>query len=177
MSTFASLNGYGSLPLQAEQDWAFFDADFAISAETLAQVQALTPDAAAQLWTRHVSVHADEIYPMQLREGHRLQPTVSGLDWQTEFDAVSSEDQAQAGRVARFLSSHFHAAEAAPVFFLASRTLAYALTPAALAACWSCLLAISDEGPLLYQPATARFLWCRPQEALAGGEDGRAPSP
>ena len=171
------MNGYGSLPLQAERDWAFFDADFAISAETLAQVQALTPDAAAQLRTRHVSVHADEIYPMQLREGHRLQPTVSGLDWQTEFDAVSSEDQAQAGRVARFLSSHFHAAEAAPVFFMASRTLAYALTPAALAACLSCLLTISDEGPLLYQPATARFLWCRPQEALAGGEDGRAPSP
>lgn len=80
MSTFAFLNGYGSLPLQAERDWAFFDADFAISAETLAQVQALTPDAAAQLWTRHVSVHADAIHPMQLREGHRLQPTVSGQD-------------------------------------------------------------------------------------------------
>ncbi|ATD62989.1 hypothetical protein CNX70_24710 [Janthinobacterium svalbardensis] len=146
-----------------------------MSAETLTQVQALTPDVAAQLWTRHVSVHADEIHPMQLREGHRLQPTVSGPDWLAEFDAVSSEDTAQAGRVARFLSSHFHAAEAAPVFFMTSRTLAYALTPAALAACWPCLLAISDEGPLLYQPATGNFVYFSPQGVLAGGEDGLVP--
>ena len=141
----------------------------------LAQVQALTPDAAAQLWTRHVSAHPDEIHPMRLREGRCLQPTVSGPDWLAEFDAVFREHPTQDGRVAAFLSSHFHAAEAVPVFFMASRALVYALTPAALARCWPCLLAIFDEGPLLYQPATGKFVWCRPQGALAGGEDRLQP--
>jgi hypothetical protein len=158
-------------PLQPEPDWPLFDADFSVSAQMLAQVQALTPDAAAQLWARHVSARPDETHPMQLREGHRLQPTVSGPDWLAEFDAISSERAAQDGRVAAFLASHFHTARTAPVFFMASRALAYALTPAALGACWPCLLAISDEGPLLYQPATGRFVWCRPHGALAGGED------
>lgn len=175
MSIVGSLGGAAGRPLQSEPDWPFFDADFAVTAQTLAQVQALTSDAAAQLWTRHVSAHPDETHPMQLREGHRLQTTVSGPDWLAEFDAVSSEHPAQDGRVARFLSSHFYAAGAAPVFFMASRTLAYALTPAALAACWPCLLAISDEGPLLYQPATGKFAYFSPQGALAGGEEGLQP--
>lgn len=175
MSIVGDLGGAAGRPLQPEPDWPFFDADFAVTAQTLAQVQALTPDAAAQLWTRHVSAHPDETHPMQLRAGHRLQTTVSGPDWLAEFDAVSSEHLAQDGCVARFLSSHFHAAEAAPVFFMASRARAYALTPAALAACWPCLLAISDEGPLLYQPATGKFVWCRPHGALAGGEEGLQP--
>lgn len=171
MSIVGNLGDAGR-PLQPERDWPFFDADFFISAETLAQVRVPSPDAAAQLWMRHVSAHPDEIHPMQLHDGHRLQPTVSGPDWLAEFDAVSSEHPAQGGRVTRFLSSHFQLADAAPVFFMASRTLAYALTPAALAACWPCLLAISDEGPLLYQPATGKFVYFSPQGALAGGEDG-----
>ncbi|WP_081922579.1 DUF2947 family protein [Janthinobacterium sp. RA13] len=175
MSIVGSLGGAAGRPLQPEPDWPFFDADFAVVAQTLAQVQALTPDAAAQLWTRHVSAHPDETHPMQLRAGHRLQTTVSGPDWLAEFDAVSSEHPAQDGRVARFLSSHFHLAVAAPVFFMASRTRAYALTPAALAACWPCLLAISDEGPLLYQHATGKFAYFSPQGALAGGEEGLQP--
>ncbi|PKV45771.1 Protein of unknown function (DUF2947) [Janthinobacterium sp. 61] len=172
MSIVAALGAYAGQPLQPERDWAFFDAEFAISAETLAQVQALTPDAAAQLWTHHVSTHPDETHPMRLGTGHLLQPTVAGPDWLVEFDAVSSEHPAQSGRVARFLNSHFHAAVAAPVFFMASRARAYVLTPAALAACWPCLLAISDESPLLYQPATAKFAYFSPQGALAGGDDG-----
>lgn len=174
MSIVGNLGDAGR-PLQPEPDWPFFDADFAITEQTLAQVQALTPDAAAQLWTRHVSSHPDEIHPMRLRDGHRLQTTVSGPDWLAEFDAVSGEHPAQDGRVARFLSSHFHLAVAAPVFFMASRTLAYALTPAALAACWPCLLAISDESPLLYQPATGKFVYFSPQGALAGGADWLVP--
>ncbi len=121
---------------------------FAFSARFLDMgAAALRPHAASQLWTRHVSAQPDEAHSMQLREGHRLQPTVSGPDWLAGFDAVSSEHPAQQGRVAAFLSSHFHAAGAAPVFFMASQVRAYALTPAALAACWPCLLAISDEGP------------------------------
>lgn len=175
MSIIEALGDDAVRPLQPEPDWAFFDADFSVSAQMLAQVQALTADAAVQLWTRHVSAYPDEIHPMRLRKGHRLQPTVSGPDWQAEFDAVSREHPAQDGRVAAFLSFHFHAAEAAPVFFMASRALAYALTPAALATCWPCLLAISDEGALLYQPATGKFVWCRPQEMLAGGEDRLQP--
>jgi len=175
MSIVGDLGDGAGRPLQPEPDWPFFDADVSIPTQMLAQVQALTPDAAALLWTRHVSAHPDEIHPMRLRKGHRLQPTVSGPDWLAEFDAVSSERPAQDGRVAAFLSSHFHAAEAAPVFFMASRALAYALTPAALATCWPCLLAIFDEGPLLYQPATGKFVWCRPQGALAGGEDRLQP--
>ncbi|WP_425253529.1 DUF2947 family protein [Janthinobacterium sp. NFX145] len=169
------MDGAAGRPLQPEPDWPFFDADFAVTAQTLAQVQALTSDAAAQLWTRHVSAHSDETHPMQLRAGHRLQTTVSGPDWLAEFDAVSSEHLAQDGCVAKFLSSYFPAAGAAPVFFMASRTRAYALTPAALAACWPCLLAISDEGPLLYQPATGKFAYFSPQGALAGGEEGLQP--
>ena len=177
MSIIVNLDGAAGRPLQPEPDWPFFDADFAVTARTLAQVQALTSDAAAQLWTRHVSARPDEMHPMQLRAGHRLRTTVSGPDWLAEFHAVSSENLAQVGCVARFLSSHFHAAGAAAVFFMASRARAYALTPAALAACWPCLLAISDEGPLLYQPATGKFVYFSPQGALAGGEDGRAPAP
>ncbi|PHV38934.1 hypothetical protein CSQ95_11750 [Janthinobacterium sp. BJB304] len=172
MSIVGVLGGGAGRPLQPEPDWPFFDVDFSVTAETLAQVQALTPDAAAQLWTRHVSAQPDETHPMRLRAGHRLQTKVSGPDWLAEFDAVSSEHPAQGGRVARFLSSHFHLAGAAPVFFMASRTLAYALIPAALAACWPCLLAISDEAPLLYQPATGKFVYFSPQGMLAGGEDG-----
>ncbi|UQV47053.1 DUF2947 family protein [Janthinobacterium lividum] len=170
-SIVGGLGGYAGRPLQPELDWPFFDADFSMSAQILAQVHALTPSAAVQLWTRHVSAQPDETHPMQLREGHRLQPTVSGPDWLAEFDAVSEEHPAQQGRAAAFLSSHFHAAGAAPVFFMASRALAYALTPAALAACWPCLLAISDESPLLYQPVTGKFVWCRPHGALAAGEE------
>lgn len=176
MSIVAALGDDAGRPLQPELDWPFFDAGFSTSAETLAQVHALTPHAAAQLWTCHVSTQPDETHPMQLREGHRLQPTVSGPDWLAEFDAVSGEHPAQEGRVAAFLSSHFHAAGAAPVFFMASRALAYALTPAALVACWPCLLAISDESPLLYQPVTGKFVWCRPHGELAGGEDGLQPA-
>ncbi|WP_402719374.1 DUF2947 family protein [Janthinobacterium rivuli] len=175
MSIVGNLGCTAGRPLQPEPDWPFFDADFAVTAQTLAQVQALTPDAAAQLWTRHVSAHPDETHPMQLRAGHRLQTTVSGPDWLAEFDAVSSEHPAQDGCVARFLSSHFHLAGVAPVFFMASLARAYALTPAALAACWPCLLAISDEGPLLYQPATGKFAYFSPQGALAGGEEGLQP--
>lgn len=172
MSILGVLEDDAGRPLQPEADWPFFDADFSVSAQMRAQVQALTPHAAAQLWTRHVSAQPDETHPMQLRDGHRLQPTVSGPDWLAEFDSVSSEHPAQSGRVAAFLASHFHAAGAAPVLFMASRARAYALTPAALAACWPCLLAISDEGPLLYQPVTGKFVWCRPHGVLAGGEDG-----
>lgn len=172
MSIIGDLGDDAGRPLQPDRDWSFFDADFSVPPQMLAQVQALTPDAAALLWTRHVSVHPDETHPMQLREEHRLQPTVSGPDWLAEFDAVSSEHPAQSGRVAAFLAAHFQAAKEAPVLFMASRARAYALTPAALAACWPCLLAISDEGPLLYQPATGKFVWCRPHGALAGGEDG-----
>jgi len=172
MSIVGDLGGDAGRPLQPEPDWPFFEADFFISAGTLAQVRVLSPDAAAQLWMRHVSAQPAETHPMQLRDGHRLQPTVSGPDWLAEFDAVSSEYPAQDGRVARFLSSYFHLASAAPVMFMASRARAYALTPAALAACWPCLLAISDEGPLLYQPATGKFVYFSPQGALAGGENG-----
>ncbi|MGK5049560.1 hypothetical protein ACQ4WP_27240 [Janthinobacterium sp. GB4P2] len=77
MSIVGFLGDDAGRPLQPEWDWPFFDADFFVSAEMLAQVQALTPDAAAQLWTRHVSAHPDETHPMQLREGRCLQPTVS----------------------------------------------------------------------------------------------------
>lgn len=177
MSIVEALGNDAVRPLRPEPDWPFFDADFSVSAQMLEQLQALTPDTAAQLWARHVSARPDETHPMQLREGHRLQPTVSGQDWLAEFDAISGERPAQDGRVAAFLSSHFHTASKAPVFFMASRVLAYALTPAALGACWPCLLAISDEGPLLYQPATGRFVWCRPHGALAGGEDGQESAP
>ena len=117
MSIIVNLDGDAGRPLQPEPDWPFFDADFAVTARTLAQVQALTSDAAAQLWTRHVSARPDEMHPMQLRAGHRLRTTVSGPDRLAEFHAVSSENLAQDGCVARFLSSHFHAAGAAAVFF------------------------------------------------------------
>ena len=76
MSIVAALGDGASRPLQPEPDWPFFDADFFVSAKMLAQVQALTPDSAAQLWARHVSAHPDEIHPVRLREGHRLPPTV-----------------------------------------------------------------------------------------------------
>lgn len=157
-------------PLQPEPDWPFFDADFHVTAGTLAQVRALTPDAAARLWKRHVSAHPDEAHPMQLPGGHRLSLTVCGPDWPAEFDAVSIEQPASQGSVAVFLIFHFHGAADAPIFFIASRSLAYVLTRAALAACWPCLLALSDEGPLLYQPVTGKFVWFRPHGALAAGE-------
>ncbi|KAB8059862.1 hypothetical protein GCN74_10795 [Janthinobacterium sp. FT14W] len=173
MSIVGGLGDEAGRPLQPDRDWPFFDADFFVPPQVLAQVQALTPHAAALLWTRHVSAHPAETHPMQLRAGHRLQPRVSGPDWLAEFDAVPSEHPAQSGRVAAFLVSHFQAAGAAPVLFMASRARAYALTPAALAACRPCLLAISDEGPLLYQPATGKFVWCRPHGAQAGGEEGQ----
>lgn len=162
-------------PLQPEPDWPFFDADFHVAAGLLAQVCALTPDAAAQLWTRHVSAHPDETHPMHLAGGHRLSPTVCGPDWAAECDAVSMEHPASRGRVAAFLIHHFHGAVDEPIFFIASRVRAYALTPSALAVCWPCLLALSDEGPLLYQPTTGKFAWFRPHGALAAGERRQPP--
>ena len=164
-------------PLQPTQDWPFFDADCHVAPELLAQVHALTPQAAAQVWRRHVSAHADETHPMRLCKGHRLAQGMAGPAWQQQFDAVSTAHPAQEGSVAQFLARHFHASDEAPVFFMASRVLAYALTPAALAACWPCLLMLSDEGPLLYQPATGRFACFRPQGQLAAGEDRSARYP
>lgn len=158
-------------PLQLEPDWPFFDADFHVTAQMRAQVRALTPDAAARLWTRHVSAQPDETHPMHLSSGHRLGPTVCGPDWQAEFDAVSIEHPASQGSVAAFLIGHFHGVVADPLFFIASRSLAYVLTRAALVACWPCLLTLSDEGPLLYQPVTGKFVWFRPHGALAAGGD------
>ena len=150
-------------PLDAERDWALFDQSFEVDSEISATIRPLAEQAAREFWEREVAADPLKRHPMLLSEGHWLAAGEQGPSWLSEFESSVP------GEVEAFVLHHAGADEARLVYFVNSREDVYELPLGSFLSSWRALLAMNDEGPFLYNPASGHYVCFGPNGSISAG--------
>lgn len=96
-------------PLDAEDDWSFFDPAYAMTTHARSRVQPLSRRASDKLWQREVSNRPLEWHVMTLPDNHWVQPDQPGPNWLAEWNSDTGSE------VSEFLQQSFPIAPTEPV--------------------------------------------------------------